>query len=78
MNARAVLSCKGRTTSSSPQNSNSNKYGHVALLLRPKRQTGSHWWHPAGRLAPGAGSGVCREHAQQLMLTERTHLVSDL
>lgn len=48
---RAVLGHKGRKTSSSPQNSNSNKYGHVALLLRPKRQAGSHLRHPTGLLA---------------------------
>lgn len=48
---RAVLSHKGRKTSSGPQNSNSNKYGHVALLLRLKRQTGSHLQHQTGLLA---------------------------
>lgn len=55
---RAVLSHQGRKTSSRPQNSNSNKYGHGALLLRPKRQTGSHVWPPTGLLAAGAGQGL--------------------
>ncbi|KAB0407577.1 hypothetical protein E2I00_004117, partial [Balaenoptera physalus] len=59
---RAVLNHKGRKTSPSPQNSNSNKYGHVALLLRTKRQTGSHLRHPTpagyGRLAQGFGGNL--------------------